>query len=137
MSKKNRQELLENLITQIAGTDETFHQFLLFLYEHNFFNNISEEEIHEIINEETYIFKLKRRNISVGIQLGNKVLVGIDPSDCFDSIKRSSIIIEFPQNKRGYKRVINELSQIFDAASQRHKMWLKEAPSLFNGEWII
>ena len=134
MTKIDRQRLIDATINEIFDKNEQLRDFVVFLKENNFFCNMSALDIEELMNDE--IVKLSRGDITVWIDRRTNQ-VGIDPTQCFDSIKRASIIIDFPMKKRPYARTIKELAQVFDKNNRKYKEWMEYAPICFYGDWEI
>lgn len=106
--------------------------FLDFINSVGFFKDFDCECINDGIFEATSTYS----KIVIGIKIYNNfVRFGIDPSNCFDSINRSSIILQFPMSKREEHRVYKLMHEILNAKSNLHKRWAKEAPSSWYGEF--
>lgn len=121
--------------------DEKFGCFLDYLNEQGFFKNISEEDIDWNLATQSKrygpslpILKCNKTALGIDIKEG-KALIGIDPSVCFDSMRRASIYVQFPMKKREYERFIQFFSKLLDTKSSLRKDWMKEAAGCFYGSY--
>lgn len=126
----------ENIKTVlIEKVDTQSINFLDFINSIGFFSEFDEDDC-ECINDGIFEATSTYNKIVIGIKMyDNFVRFGIDPSKCFDSINRSSIIIQFPMSKREEHRVYRLIHEIFNTKSDLHKRWVNEAPSSWYGEF--
>lgn len=107
--------------------------FLDFIHSIGFFKELDEDDC-EYVNDGTFERTSSCNKISISMKIrDNYVRFGIDPSNCFDNLNRSSIIIQFPMSKREEHRVYKLMYGIFNNKSNLHKQWIKEAPTSWYG----
>ena len=138
-------ELADKLLCKIK--DNQLREFVYELIQDGFLNECSEEEISEAASEYGICWLRFRHNgITIQIRESNysflqkcegelNYLVGIDPTSCYDSLQRSSILAQFPMSKREYKRFRNLFSKVLDKKNGLFKDWELEANGCFYGEY--
>ena len=65
------------------------------------------------------------------VQSDKKLEVGIDPTSCYDKMRRCSIRATLPMSKRDYKRFIQKLESV--TQGKERQQWLKEASGCWYG----
>lgn len=123
---------------------KNYNNFIFYLKNHNFFKNIQNEEITNIIKKDTpyklSLYNKKNKDIIISINYIKEkdediVKIGIDPKYCFNSLGNCSILAQFPMNNRTYSTFIKHLDKILDEKTNVHKDWFKNANGLWNGKW--
>ena len=124
---------------QSNTTNQPFADFLKWCIEHDMFANVTDEDLEWCYDaKEIDLPLLKNHGITIGAYIygNNKVMVGIDPSACFNKTSESSIVAVLPLNsKREQVRFYDLLEQIFDKKSAVSKEWFKDASTSWYGEF--
>ena len=137
LTKKNFQEQLRDELPKVVMElfeNEQICEFITYLLSTGWesYNNSIIEDIREY---KCFWESFYRDEVEIGlVQCSNKTLeVGIDPTFCYDKMRRSSILAKLPMSKRDYKRFIQKLESVTQG-NERYK-WFKEAPGCFYGEY--
>ena len=124
-------ENVKTVLTEKIDTQSV--NFLDFINSVGFFKKFDEDDC-ECINDGIFEATSTHNKIVIDMRIcDNNVRFGIDPSSCFNSLNRSSIIIQFPMSKREEHRVYKFIHGILNNKSNLHKQWMKEAPTSWYG----
>ncbi len=117
--------------------DKQLTKFLKWCFDNGFFENISDDDIDDFYEYE-YMRLLKNNGITIGIDFYGKsetALIGIDPSNCFDKIRTSSILINLPLSKREEKQMYKYLDKLLDKKSDLSIDWRRYAKEYWYGKY--
>lgn len=142
MSDERKEKLIrirDKMASQLD--DKQYADFVHFLYDNNFFHNISDSDIEwntgiDSKNHEFSLGTLKNNGISIGAYFNDdSVLFGLDPSSCFNKTYTCSILVRFPMSKREYKLFLMVFAKLFDNKSTFRRDWEKVAAKSWCGAY--
>lgn len=124
--------------------DKQISRFLMWCFDNGFLNNISKEDIEYFYEENDMIYLPLLRNHKITIGTDHIITsnyesfyVGIDPSDCFDKVRRCSIVISFPiTSKREENVFYRTLDTILDKKSVVSRYWFKHSSTMWYGSYL-
>lgn len=132
-------EKLVELVKKIEGKCDcdNLRNFLNYLAYINYFKNVTDEEYDKNLADDSLIdFKMTRNKITLGIkEINGKIVIGIDPETCFESVERCSVHAYFPMNRKDNEKFYNLFRNLNDQKSDERKIWLEEAPAYLYGSY--
>lgn len=136
LDKTEYTRFFNTIILRDNTRNKQYTKLIKWCFDNGFFHNLTDEDI-----DNYYIWDclpvLKNNGMCIGsYELKDGILVGIDPSKCFDKTSRSSILVKLPLTKRDETRFYNLLNTLLDSKQKQTKAWKREAPALWYGEYI-
>ena len=133
------EKFLDFINNETINTNKQFADFLHWCINHEMFANITDDDLDWCYEEKDIDLPLlKNHGITIGANILNDgtVVIGIDPSSCFNKTSSSSIVTVLPLNsKRELSRFYSLLGQLFDKKTAVSKKWFKEASTSWYGEF--
>lgn len=117
----------------IKEFDKQTVDFLEYLHNTGFIDVVNNDDMKDLTTP-MFFTKFTHNGIKIAMmKCDGHTLFGVDPSNCFDKLTRSSIILKFPMSNREYHRAFKLMFEILNKNSNLHKRWIKEAPTSWYG----